>query len=165
MAKPRLEPTPEFYRFGLGFYQDLDRTGKTEDEVWAIVLDPFTGQDRIRLRDFLDRITQDAVPDADLLRLGTRRRPIIGGPERPAHHVEAGSRPAAAAAEPAVLARARPVGPAQTVTPHPVAFTMYCSLRSNANHEPYLAGPGPSARCFARARSECWSSVVETSRV
>ena len=69
MAKPRLEPTPEFYRFGLGFYQDLDRTGKTEDEVRAIVLDPFTDQDRIRLREFLDRITQDAVPDADLLRL------------------------------------------------------------------------------------------------
>lgn len=44
-------------------------TGKTEDEVWAIVLDPFTGQDRIRLRDFLDRITRDAVSDADLLRL------------------------------------------------------------------------------------------------
>ena len=69
MAKPRLEPTPEFYRFGLGFYQDLDRTGKTEDEVRAIVLDPFTGQDRIRLRDFLDKITRDAVSDADLLRL------------------------------------------------------------------------------------------------
>ena len=69
MAKPRLEPTPEFDWLGLGFYQDLDTRGKTEDEVWAIVLDPFTGQDRIRLREFLDRITQDAVPDAELHRL------------------------------------------------------------------------------------------------
>ena len=69
MAKPRLEPTPEFYQFGLGFHQDLDVRGKTEDEIWAIVLDPFTGQDRIRLREFLDRITRDDVFDAELLRL------------------------------------------------------------------------------------------------
>ncbi|TXM91284.1 hypothetical protein FV232_04465 [Methylobacterium sp. WL30] len=67
MAKPRLEPTSEFHRLGLDFYQDLDTTGKTEDEVCDIVLDPFTGQERIRLQDFLDGITRDDASDAELL--------------------------------------------------------------------------------------------------
>ena len=116
MAKPRLEPTPEFYQFGLGFHQDLDVRGKTEDEIWAIVLDPFTGQDRIRLREFLDRITRDDVFDAELLRLWNATPTDDWFSDGGLRIILKQARPAASAAEPPVLARARPVRSAQRLT-------------------------------------------------
>ena len=90
--------------------------GKTEDEIWAIVLDPFTGQDRIRLREFLDRITRDDVFDAELLRLWNATPADDWFSDGGLRIILKQARPAASAAEPPVLARARPVRSAQRLT-------------------------------------------------
>ena len=58
-----MKTTPEFKKFSLHFFQDIDLVVGTEEELYAFVLGPFKGAERVRLRDFLDTVTQDSVSD------------------------------------------------------------------------------------------------------
>lgn len=57
---------PEFETFSGRFFQDIDAEVSNEDEMYAFVLSPFKGEERVRLRTFLDAITRDSVSDAEL---------------------------------------------------------------------------------------------------
>lgn len=59
----------EFKKFGLQFIQDLHLRGDTFDELIHNVLKPFKGEERERLRMFLNELLDARVPDAELQRL------------------------------------------------------------------------------------------------
>lgn len=59
----------EFHRFGLQFIQDIELMGNSLEELLHNVLSPFRGEERTRLRAFLDEATKDNVSDEDLQKL------------------------------------------------------------------------------------------------
>lgn len=64
-----MQPSPEFQKFGHWFIQDIDRIAPTLEEMYEFVLDPFKGEERVRLREFIDRALHQGVSDDDLQRL------------------------------------------------------------------------------------------------
>lgn len=64
-----MQASPEFHKFGRWFIQDIDRIAPTLEEMYDFVLKQFVGEERARLREFIDRALQDDVPDDELMRL------------------------------------------------------------------------------------------------
>lgn len=64
-----MKPSLEFQKFGRWFIQDIDWIAPTLDEMYDFVLKHFKGEERVRLRDFIDRALQDGVSDDVLERL------------------------------------------------------------------------------------------------
>ncbi|MER2267015.1 hypothetical protein [Methylobacterium oxalidis] len=61
--------SPEFEKFTRHFIQDLDIVAKSEEDMYAFVLGFIQGEERVRLRAFLDAVTQDSVSDMELQEL------------------------------------------------------------------------------------------------
>ena len=59
----------EFKKFALQFIQDLDRFAANEEEMYAFVLEPFQGEERFRLREFIDRLMKDSISDGELQKI------------------------------------------------------------------------------------------------
>ncbi len=69
MMEIDVQPSPEFKKFGQWFLQDIDRIAPTLEEMYEFVLEPFKGEERVRLREFIDRALQEGVSDEELERL------------------------------------------------------------------------------------------------
>ncbi|TXN02987.1 hypothetical protein FV222_08970 [Methylobacterium sp. WL103] len=63
-----MQASLEFLTFGRWFIPDLDHDAPTLDEKYAFVLNLFRSEERVRLRQFLDRALREAS-DATLERL------------------------------------------------------------------------------------------------
>ncbi|MGU3538834.1 hypothetical protein [Methylobacterium sp. A54F] len=63
-----MEPSPEFEEFGRRFIQDLDTVASNDEEIYNFVLKHFRGEERVRLRDFIDHALREAS-DSELLQL------------------------------------------------------------------------------------------------
>lgn len=61
-----MKTSPELENFALWFLQDMDILVSTEEEMFAFVLKPLKGEERVRLGAFLDEVTQDSVSDTAL---------------------------------------------------------------------------------------------------
>jgi hypothetical protein len=53
----------------LAFIEGLDDMGDTMEEILRTAVSPFRGEDRLKLRKYLDDITADRISDAELTRL------------------------------------------------------------------------------------------------
>lgn len=67
--KPRLQSSAEFESLALAFIEGLDDMGDTMEEILRTAVSPFRGEARLKLRKYLDDITADRFPDAELTRL------------------------------------------------------------------------------------------------
>lgn len=65
-----VQASPEFLKFGRWFIQDIDRIAPTLDGMYEFVLKHFRGEERVRLREFIDRALREAS-DETLERLWT----------------------------------------------------------------------------------------------
>ena len=63
-----MRASPEFLKFGRWFMQDIGGGAPTLDEMYDFVLNLFRGEERVRLRQFIDRALREAS-DASLERL------------------------------------------------------------------------------------------------
>lgn len=61
-----MTPSKEFYTFGMQFIQSRDLMSGTLDDLMRHVLTPFKGEERVRLRDFIDEVLRDTVSDEEL---------------------------------------------------------------------------------------------------
>ena len=61
--------TPEFERFGLHFHQDITLIADSLDRLMEMVLAPFKGAARRRLKAFIGDLLRDDVSDDELQRL------------------------------------------------------------------------------------------------
>lgn len=55
-----MQASPEFLKFGRWFLQDIDRIAPTLDGMYNFVLNHFRGEERVRLRQFIDRVLREA---------------------------------------------------------------------------------------------------------
>ena len=63
-----MQASPEFLTFARWYIQDIDRIAPTLDEMYDFGLRDFHGEERVRLRQFIDRALREAS-DASLERL------------------------------------------------------------------------------------------------
>lgn len=63
-----MQASPEFLIFARWYIQDIDRIAPTLEEMYDFGLRGFQGEERVRLRDFIDRVVREAS-DATLERL------------------------------------------------------------------------------------------------
>ena len=66
-----MQASPEFLTFARWYIQDIDRIAPTLEEMYDFGLRNFHGEERVRLRQFLDRALREA-DDATLERLWTK---------------------------------------------------------------------------------------------
>lgn len=66
-----MQASPEFLIFARWYIQDIDRIAPTLEEMYDFGLKDFHGEERVRLRQFIDRALREAS-DAMLERLWTR---------------------------------------------------------------------------------------------
>ena len=63
-----MQASPEFLTFGRWHIQDIDRIAPTLEDIYDFGLGHFHGEERVRLRQFIDRAVREAS-DATLERL------------------------------------------------------------------------------------------------
>lgn len=69
MMEIEMNASPEFHKFGRWFLQDIDRIAPTQEQLYDFVLKPFKGEERVRLRSFIDRALDRSVSDGELIQL------------------------------------------------------------------------------------------------